>query len=229
MTVLLDSRVSEPCEASLTALGARVIRMPLDRCLPEPVSGHPDMLAAPLPDGSLLLSREYYEENRLFWEKTGIEVTVTDESLGARYPKDVLFNALAVGDILYGKDGAVSRFLLASYSRFVPVKQGYARCSVAMLSGHAAVTADKSLAEALRRNGIEVLTVSPGHIALSGYEYGFIGGAGGRLRDGVYVFFGNLLSHPEGESILQFCERQKISAVSLSDEPLSDHGGILVM
>jgi hypothetical protein len=98
-----------------------------------------------------------------------------------------------------------------------------------MLSDRVAVTADRGLADALRRSGVAVLDIRPGHIALPGYDYGFIGGAGGRLPDGTYVFFGDLTSHPDGEAIRRFAEEQKISAVSLSDEPICDRGGILCL
>ncbi len=210
-------------------MGIRTVAIPPEKRLPDPVCGHPDLVTAKLSDGSLLMTRVYYEETRPFWETLGAAVTLTDETLGASYPRDVLFDALPVGSTLYGKENAVSQTLRAAYPRFVSVKQGYTRCSVAMLSETAAVTADLGLAKALARDGIEVLTIRPGYILLPGYDCGFIGGAGGRLTDGVYAFFGDLLSHPDGEAILRFCEEQKISAVSLSDEPLSDHGGILVM
>ncbi len=228
MTVLIDSRVSEACEESLTSLGCLVRRLPGTDHIASPVSGHPDLLAAKLPSGELLITKHYYEENRVFFGTLGLPLVLTEEVLSPCYPGDVLFDALAVGNTLYGKDGAVSKRLLSGYSRFVSVKQGYTRCSVALLSEHAAVTADSRLAATLRRDGLCVLTIRPGYIDLPGYPYGFIGGAGGRLRPGYYVFFGNLLSHPDGETILAFAEEQKISAVSLSDEPIRDYGGILV-
>lgn len=229
MTVLIDPRVSEACERTLVSLGVSVKRLPLSSDLDRPVSGHPDLLTAKLPRGELLLTRRYYEANRAFFDGLGHPLCPTAEALEPQYPRDVLFDALAVGDTLYGKEGTVSRVLRREYRHFVPVKQGYARCSVAMLSDRAAVTADRGLADALRRSGVAVLDIRPGHIALPGYDYGFIGGAGGRLPDGTYVFFGDLTSHPDGEAIRRFAEEQKISAVSLSDEPICDHGGILCL
>jgi hypothetical protein len=229
MTVLIDPRVSEACERTLVSLDVTVKRLPLSSDLEGPVAGHPDLLATKLPQGELLLTRRYYEANRAFFDSLGHSIRLTDEALGPQYPRDVLFDALVVGDTLYGKDGTVSQVLRQEYRRFVPVNQGYARCSVALLSDRAAMTADRGLAEALRRDGVAVLDIRPGHIALPGYNHGFIGGAGGRLNEDSYVFFGNLASHPDGDAILRFAERQKISAVSLSDEPMCDHGGIVCL
>ena len=56
-----------------------------------------------------------------------------------------------------------------------------------------------------------------------------IGGAGGCFGDGIYCFFGDILSHPDGAEIVGFAKKHKIKAVSLSDEPLSDHGGFIVL
>ena len=66
-------------------------------------------------------------------------------------------------------------------------------------------------------------------IELKGYGSGFIGGAGALIESGVYGFFGDLFSHPDGDMIAEFASRHKIKAVSLSDEPLSDNGGLLIL
>lgn len=228
-TVLIDNRVSGRCIEALSALGYAVIRLPSFWGLPAPVSGHPDLLCARLDDGSLLITEEYYLAERSFFDGLGIAITRTEEKLRPVYPRDVLFDALTAGGRVYGKEGCVSRLLLRGCREFVPVRQGYARCSAAMLSEECAVTADHGLASALSARGIEVLTVRPGHILLDGYDTGFIGGAGGRLGKGLYVFFGDLSGHPDGEAIRAFAAEHKINAVSLSDEPLRDYGGIQLL
>ena len=228
MTVLIDPRVSEACERTLVSLGVSVKRLPLSSDLDRPVSGHPDLLTAKLPRGELLLTRRYYEANRAFFDGLGHPLCPTAEALEPQYPRDVLFDALAVGDTLYGKEGTVSRVLRREYRHFVPVKQGYARCSVAMLSDRAAVTADRGLADALRRSGVAVLDIRPGHIALPGYDYGFIGGASGTV-DGHALFCGDLSLHPNGESIAEFCKSHGKTAVSLSHKPLYDYGTVMLL
>ncbi len=227
MTVLVDPRMSAVCEGALIALGVTVKRIPLSTELAPPLAGHPDLLMSVLPEGELLVTKGYYEANRTFFDALSYPLCVTDETLSSVYPGDVLLDALAVGDTLYGRQGAVSEVLRHRYRDFVPVKQGYARCSVAMLTDRAAITSDLGLTAALRRQGVAVLTVSPGHIALPGYDTGLIGGAGGRLDEDTYVFFGDLASHPDGDAIRRFAEEQKINAVSLSNEPMSDYGGMI--
>lgn len=228
-TILTDNRVSGKCAEGLSFLGCAVIRLPSFWGLQPPVSSHPDMLFIRRNNGGLVTTREYYDENRSFFEQLPVKIATTDEVLRPEYPHDVLFDALMVGGCVYGKTGFVSSLLLEDADEFVSVRQGYARCSVAMLTDGCAITADTGLAEALSSHGCEVLQIRPGHIELGGYDTGFIGGAGGYLGDGIYCFFGDVLSHPDGEKIVQFAEKHKIKAVSLSDEPLSDHGGLIVL
>lgn len=228
-TILTDNRVSGRCMEGLQSLGCAVIRLPSFWGLQPPVSSHPDMLCFRLNDGRLVTVREYYDANRGFFDGLPVKIALTEELIRPEYPHDVLFDALSVGGRLYGRTGSVSRLLVEDAEEFVPVKQGYARCSVALLSGDCAVTADTGLSAALSAHGCDVLLIRPGHIALDGYDTGFIGGAGGRLDNGVYCFFGDVTSHPDGEEIVRFAEKHKIKTVSLSDEPLSDHGGFIVL
>lgn len=253
--VFIDACVSDRCFNALTAFDLAVIRMPAFAGLSAPIASHPDIVSAVLPDGRLLVNDAYapmlekaigeglsviQEERGMkrkketaspfpFFEAEGSPFVLTDERPSSPYPSDVLFDALAVGDSLYGHPTATSRVLREAYPRFVPTRQGYARCSVAMLSPTCAVTSDLALGAQLRADGIEVLTIRPGHIRLPGYDTGFIGGAGGRLPDGRYAFFGDLMLHPDGEAIAAFAHAHKIKTVSLAAEPLSDNGGMVVL
>ncbi len=228
MNILVDAKMSCKVRESLSSYG-EVISLPKWKGLSEPVSSHPDMLFYPLPDGKILVGRDYYNENRGFFETLNCDFVIDEKTPNGDYPFDVRFDCLGVNGVLYGKDGFVSEAIKEYYPTFVSVNQGYTRCSVAMLSEKCAVTADRGIASALSKNGIDVLTVRAGHIELKGYDSGFIGGAGALISDGVYGFFGDLFSHPDGDMIAEFADRHKIKAVSLSDEPLSDNGGLLIL
>lgn len=228
MKILVDAKMSDKVRSSLSLCG-EVISLPKWRGLPEPVSSHPDMLFYPLPNGKILVGGDYYNENRDFFSSLGDLFVLDEKTPSGSYPFDVLFDCLGVKDTLYGKDGFVSDRIKENYSFFVPVKQGYARCSVAMLSDSCAVTADRGIAAALKNDGIDVLLIRSGYIELKGYDGGFIGGAGAYLGDGVYGFFGDLYSHPDGKAIAEFADKHKIKAVSLSDDTLSDNGGLLIL
>ena len=229
MKALVDLKMPIPIRVALMKHGIETLSCPEWEGLDKPVSSHPDMLFYPIERGRVLVGREYYEKNKAFFDALPLEYILCDKTPSGKYPSDVLFDALGVKDTLYGKEGCVSTELLSAFSRFVSVRQGYTRCSVAMLSDNCAVTSDKGIARALEKDGVDVLVISEGHIRLDGYGTGFIGGAGVRLPDGEYLFFGDVLSHPDGEKILSFADEHKIKTVSLSGIPLSDHGGLIIM
>lgn len=230
--ILVGAFLSQKYIASLGSLGYNIIKLPPCSSLPEPVCDHPDMIM--LYDKNrceLIMPRVYYNENEAFFQNLentlGLKIVKEDIDLGNKYPCDVFYDALCVKNTVYGKEGFVSPEILKRHSRFVPVNQGYARCSTAVLGKECAVTSDMGIASALRGDGIDVLIIESGNIDLSGYGYGFIGGAGGALDDNTYCFFGDIKKHPEGEKIIRFAEKHKIKTVSLSDTVLSDNGSFI--
>ena len=78
----------------------------------------------------------------------------------------------------------------------------------------AIITDDVSIASAAEKNGLAVLLVSKGDVALPGREYGFIGGCCGLIAPDTMLFNGSLASHKAGDfqltdigSILPLAER----------------------
>lgn len=73
-----------------------------------------------------------------------------------------------------------------------------------------------------------MLLISSGDIKLEGYDYGFIGGASGKISDNTVVFFGNAEMHPCYSSIRELCLKNKIGIKILcKNMPLTDVGGIV--
>ena len=105
--------------------------------------------------------------------------------------------------------------------------QGYPACTV-LAFGNNAITADKGVARLMESEGIKVTLIGNGGISLPPHEYGFIGGASGVVGDKVY-FFGDLLSHPDGQLIGDKLREAGFTPISLSDEPLRDLGGIIAL
>ena len=200
----------------LKDIGFSLVHLPADPSLPEPVSSHADMLMF-----GNILQKDYYERNKELF--CGFDVVLADEKFGCEYPKDVLLNAFAVADTLFGRLESLSVKIKELYPKAVNLRQGYAKCST-LLFGNNAVTSDKGIADALSEFGIKVLLITPGHIGLPGYDYGFIGGTAFRLGDTLY-FAGDLSLHPDGDAIADFCENQGVTAKSLlAGKKLADLG-----
>lgn len=208
----------------LAALGYQALPLEPLPGLNRIVADHADTLF--FDCGELLTSREVAELNRL-----GERVMVSSDCPRGDYPGDIRFNALALGKSVYGRLDALSPDVKALAERrgmkLVNVRQGYARCSVLPLTD-AAITADIGLAAAMRREGVEVLTIPPGGIRLEGCGYGFIGGASFvDFEKRRAVFFGSFGDSP-GEPVRAFCRAHGFEPVELPGE-LTDVGGAVML
>ncbi|MCD8117342.1 MAG: hypothetical protein LUE21_09570 [Oscillospiraceae bacterium] len=76
---------------------------------------------------------------------------------------------------------------------------------------------------------MDVLEITPGYIELSGYQYGFIGGASFRLDAHTIAFTGTLDRHPDKMRILSFLAKHSVKPVFLTDRPLFDVGGAVLL
>lgn len=220
--VLFCGDISTNQEETLLALGYTPLRLPPFSRLDERVATHPDMLLFPMEDG-ILLHKAYMEEHQAFFEKLPFSFLFTQEEIGKEYPYDVLFNALPINDTVYGGK-RVSEKILSAFSRHIPVKQGYTRCSSCRV-GNGIITQDKTIFHALQKDGIPTCLISYGHITLKGYNTGFIGGASITLSKRLTAFLGRIEDHPDYEIISDFAKHQGVTLLSLSNEPLTDYGG----
>lgn len=167
-----------------------------------------------------------WEESRLFFGKK--------ERLSSSYPKDAVYNALCTGKyFIHNLKHTDPRLLEAA--RFmgletVNVKQGYSRCSCLPVDDSSFITSDRGMAKSLLSHGAKVLLISPGHVLLPGFPWGFIGGCGGNLIiDGkrCLVFNGDLSAHPDFASVRDFAKVRSIDILFFDGFPLTDIGSLL--
>lgn len=220
--VLFCGDISKKQKEALVTLGYQPVILPPFSLFDRRVATHPDMLLFPLEDG-ILMHQAYYDEHKAFFASLPFSYCLSDETIGRDYPNDILFNALPMGTTVYGGK-TMSKGILSAFARYVPVKQGYTRCSSCKV-GNGIITQDKTVFNALRKDGIEALLISSGHIVLEGYDTGFIGGASITLSNTVTAFFGKIEDHPDYETISKFAKTQGVTLLSLSNEPLTDYGG----
>ena len=193
------------------------------------VATHPDMLLCHLEGKDILL-----DPSQRFLipvlEKHMFEVQISSAKLCGKYPNDCRLNCARVGDrVFYGPSAAPE--LLAFWERtgktMYPVRQGYCKCGLCIVSEEAVITADPGLAAAAGHAGLAVLTIRPGYIRLPGYDYGFLGGASGKLAPDILGFYGEIAGHPDYENIRAFASEHGVSLLSLCGGDLRDCGGIL--
>ena len=234
MLAIIDSRVSEECEFSLIRSGFTVLKTPPSPYLSEPLSSHPDMLF--FKDGDTIITSVDYAviaetmlgDIRFYAPK--VRIRVTDISQRPEYPRDAVFNALRIGDKLFLKTDTAAEAVLAYAEenglKIIHTSQGYPACTALAVSDNAAITADRGLFAVMKQNGVEVLLIENGGITLPPYEYGFIGGACGRIGNRIF-FLGDPRLHPQYDLIAKFCQKHGNRIIGLSDQPLTDMGRII--
>ena len=229
--VLIDGRAEKYISEPLKALGYEVLSLPPFDKLDTPVAAHPDMLVW-IYGRKIITHSEYYPIARSVFEKLekhGFEIDLSEQIVSKKYPSDVPLNCALVGNLLIANTAALSPFI-ANVAKekqlsILHVNQGYAKCSTLIVDDNSVITADASIANVCLNVGFDVLKIREGHIRLDGYGYGFIGGCGG--IDGNRIFFaGDPVLHPDGDEILNFCEKHGKQISVLSDLPLFDVGSL---
>lgn len=235
--VLADERLPDKMRKNLLERGVRVLSVPGCGRLPAPVRSHPDMLCHHLGGKQIVVCRELPDRLRKKLLRLGFIPSVSTKSLQERYPFDCSLNAARAGNTLFARPKDLEPLLLSGAGnqkpgeqiqlRLIPVRQGYTKCSVCIVDAGSLMTADPGIAKAARKAGWSVLQISPGYVRLEGYPFGFIGGACGKISDKVLAFTGCIEDHPDYHKICAFLKSRGVAAVSLSDDPLTDYGGIL--
>ncbi|MCY1713258.1 DUF6873 family GME fold protein [Caproiciproducens galactitolivorans] len=209
-----------------------IIVLPVKPCkkIGLPVCTHADMLCHHLGDNAIVVAKgEEYLKAAL--EQNGFHTVYSCSVLEKNYPKDVALNAARIGRNLIANQKALDTVIVDYCKKhqisILSTKQGYAKCSSVIVSENAVITEDSSIAAAAAGAAIQVLKIRPGFVKLDGYEYGFLGGACGMIGKNKLVFAGSIESHPDYCKIKAFCRNLNVQLLSLTEDPLTDVGGIL--
>lgn len=211
----------------LSKAGYEIIHTDTVKVFHTPEQKHADMQCMRIGEKYFILN----ECESLRRSLQPLNPTVISQRAGKSYPQNILLNCLYLNNVLYGKLSAVAdevkEYCGRNNIKLVNVNQGYTRCSTLIVSENAVITADNSIQKALDSNGAEVLKISEGHITLEGYNYGFIGGASGRIGNKI-IFFGNIQNHPDFDKIKSFInEHNKDIQTICPQMPPTDIGGIV--
>lgn len=216
--------------AALERLGIQTLCPSPCPNLAEPLREHADMLCFPAEKGRIFLEpgqKQLFEGLKL----RGMVPRYIEKSLAAKYPADAALNGALVGKHFFANPASLSAAILESVlqegHRLTAVKQGYTKCSLAVVDEGAVITEDAGIARAALAQGIAVLKLEPGQVKLKGYPYGFIGGCCGKIGPWELAFAGSLSAHPQGKEIERFCRDRGVIPLELINGRLQDIGGIL--
>ena len=222
-TVYLSRLASPSLQRFLQENGFRLESLDVPAVYPE-ISTHADILLCQLG----------------LWEKAQV-FHGDPEKLARNYPGNICYNAVCTGKYFIHNLQYTDPDLLAAAGTKaeaehtnltkIHVKQGYTRCSLLPVDDRSFITSDTGIAKTLADYDTDVLLISPGHILLPGFDYGFIGGTGGGLPLASrrrLVVNGNIETHPDYKKIATFLEDRDIDLYDPNNSPLMDIGSILV-
>lgn len=230
MAVIIDKNAPVNILETLDKFGIKYYFSTSIDKLYSPVNTHPDMQIHFVSDSIAIAEPcvfEYYK-NTL---PTHIKLIKGSTAVGGTYPFDIAYNVASLGKRIIGNlsytDAVIKRLYADSKYEFCDVKQGYTKCNLCIVDENSVITEDEGLSKALISKGIDVLKVPAGEISLSGFPYGFIGGASGFVAPKVLGFCGNIDTLSYSNSIKTFLKEKGIEFLSLSQYNLLDLGSII--
>jgi hypothetical protein len=228
--VLVDYRTPKKIIAALNEWGIETKLTCKEQSLYISVCGHPDMMIHHLSDKVFTCTENAASYYKNLMPNT--QILPGTSVLDRNYPFDIAYNVARIGSYAFHLCNGYTEPVIQEYYdkigvNFIPVKQGYSKCSVCIVTKKAIITADGGIERAAKQYGFDVLLIHEGLISLPGLSHGFIGGASGLISPDKLAFAGQIKTHIDYPQIKKFCCKHGVEVVSLSDEPLIDIGSIV--
>lgn len=207
----------------------KIIQTKANPYLDPKIAYHPDMQFIDLGNTVFILKGSEYLED--YFKSLGKQVEYTSKP-SKEYPNDVLCNGKIMGNNFVCNKRTIFSGILEyaqnSGYNIIDVKQGYTGCSVFAVSPSITLTGDVGIDRVFKENGLNsILLTNAKEIVLPGYDYGFIGGAGGYCGNSCACLTGHFKSKEYMKSIFSFFEENNIELNVLSTETIIDVGGII--
>ena len=229
-TILYGKKYADKLGEPLDNLRIKSVFVPDNPNIDPRLAGHADLSVLHAGGERVLLAPYLKGSAAENWLRgAGAEILFPDLRQYAVYPEDAQLNLCQVGEkILYNRKtvpaNIVENLTKSRALHFINCRQGYTRCASCVVDRRSVITADRGVAARASSAGLSVMLISPGHILLDGFPYGFIGGASFKISERKMVFTGKLDAHPDCRRILQYLEQREIEAVFLTTEPIFDIG-----
>lgn len=225
--VFVDYRISDEEKYNLGNLGCSIVICPPSPLLYPAICGHPDILMHLIKKNSIIVHKDTDSSFINMLKNLNFQVYYTYNSLKATYPSDIILNGLNLKNYFIHYLKFTDKTLLSNVSdkKLINVRQGYTKCSTAVVNDNALITSDESIYKTLKNEDMDVLLLPPGDISLPGLNYGFIGGTCG-LMDNKLVFYGSLKNYKYGDLVINFLHKHDVEPVYLSNNKLVDRGSI---
>ena len=226
--LIISPYAPKECQETLCKMGYSLVYSGVLHNADRAVASHPDMQIVKISQNEWLCAPEVFCHYKPYFDILGLVLYKGRTEPKSPYPMDVSYNVCRAGEYaIHNFKYTDEVFLKNFFGKAININQGYSKCSIAVVSEKAVITSDCGIEKILSAHGFKVLKIKEGHIELSPYKYGFIGGACGLVENDKLLFCGNVKKHPDGERIVRFCSENGVEAISLFDGDLVDIGTII--
>ena len=211
----------------LQAYGLEILPTEASSNVSIPISRHADVLY--LNTDKAIYVSDCQNNNIELLKSRGYNIKSV--KLKAGYTTECMLNT-AVSDSLIIANSKVCNtdIFLSVNKKIINVNQGYTKCSTVVLPKDNFITEDIGIYKAIKAAQKKCLLIEKGYVQLSGYDYGFIGGAAAVLNNhNTILFFGNVKKHPQYDEIKQFCNNLNYNIDYIENIPLQDIGGVVII
>lgn len=229
--IIVDGRAAPLMEKNANSMGIKVIATTRHPHLYQAIAFHPDTVICPVGGNKMVVEPTVFEYYKRALSTYKVELLKGTTELSSNYPRNIAYNIATVGKKAFLRvkyaDDTVLKELKKGNFKPINVKQGYAKCSTAVVGNNGIITSDPGIYTGAVESGIDVLMIRPGHIKLEGFDYGFIGGCCGMLSQNILAFAGNPYIHPDADAIMEHAKKHGVKTISLCDGTLRDIGSII--
>lgn len=187
------------------------------------ITMHPDMQIVHMGGDKFVTHKSAFEHYKKYLPC----ICGASENIGT-YPQDIAYNVAIAGKLMICSKKYTDTAILNIWSNeIINIRQGYSKCSILIVDENSFITSDDGIYKTLTGHNMNVLKIRTGHIELPGQNYGFIGGAAGKVAKNLIVFAGDIKKHPDFENIRTFCKNSGTDIYSLGKNTLLDIGSVL--
>jgi hypothetical protein len=228
---LVDGRIPCDIEKSLIEKEIKLIKTKKINELYDAISYHPDIMLCHVGEDEIVAAPNTHESVIYSLENEGFKIICGKKVLSKKYPLDIPYNVALIGKHavcnVRHADEVLLDVLTGKGYEIINVNQGYAKCSISIINADAIVTSDSGIHNILSENNFKSLLITPGHIKLFEMNYGFIGGASGRISSSDIAFLGDVNLHPDAERMSNFLNRNDKRPISLGKNHMIDLGTLI--
>lgn len=228
MKIIIDSRMRNEEKEYLKKYG-ELIEIECQDCVYDEISAHPDIFFCKI-NGQIFQAPNLKLEKQLKTQKGS-------SSVGKQYPDDVKYNICQIGKKIIHNfkytDHLVNEYINSVELEKINIKQGYAKCSIAVTSENSCITSDEGIYKTLQKENIDVLLLRDEIVHLQDKNKnitnmsGFIGGSS-CIIDNKFILFGDSNKLNSKSKLVDFLNKQKLELIDFKNLEIIDYGGVIL-